>query len=148
MLMLKTLRLLDFTNAFLAYKHFQKSKMKHSSFKVNLSNAMTQFKDKTVRSSQRNTGDVPVLSALSQSVHVLVPLKDKRYQRTCWYCQHDPSKPPIPDVKTSWHCAGCVGSKGQTYPLCDPRTGRNCYELHLIHGLPTKRRWTSVKSHN
>ena len=57
-----------------------------------------------------------------------------------------PSKPPIPDIKTSWHCAGCVGSKGETYPLCDPRTGRNCYELHLIHGLPKKRRWTSVKS--
>ena len=136
-----------FTNAYLGYRHFQKSDMKHSTFKIKLANAMIEYSDSALRPNLRATGEIPLVA---EKYHKLVVLQkdgvknNGRYQRTCYYCQHDPSKPPMKDIKTSWYCAGCVGPNGETYPLCDPRTGRDCFHLHIAHGLPPKRRWTSL----
>lgn len=64
------------------------------------------------------------------------------YQNYCFYCQHNPSKPPAAQ-KTSYHCVACVGSNGELYPLWNPDTGRDCFQLHIVHGLPQK--WRYVK---
>ena len=89
---------------------------------------------------------VHVLKVLEKSLKDGVPQekKNNRYQKMCYYCQHNPLKAPE-ERKTSWYCEGCVGPNGEIYPLCDPRTGRKCFTLHLTHGLPPKRRYTGVK---
>ena len=57
-----------FTNAFLAYKHFQKSASKHSQFKVNLANALTRFKEAEPKAKRLS---LYVVMLKVQRVHVL-----------------------------------------------------------------------------
>ena len=139
-----------FTNAYLAYRHFQKSQIKHSDFKVKLANALSKFKE-TAPHTKRFSLEVPILYI--GKVHVLKLLqkptkddvkqesKNNRYQKYRFYCQHNPNNVPE-ERKTSWHCEACVGPNGQVYPLCDPKTRRKCFELHIVHGLPPKRQYS------
>ena len=48
-----------FTNAYLAYRHFQKSQIKHSDFKVKLANALSKFKETTPHT-KRFSLEVPI----------------------------------------------------------------------------------------
>ena len=139
-----------FTNGYLAYLKFQKSNMKHCDFKIKLANSLMEFKENEPRPSRSSlkisNGSAPT------TAHVLKflekPTEDKtgfekkysRYQRECFYCQHNPNKKPEIH-KTSYYCEGCVGPRNQMYPLCDPKTGRECFKLHIINGLPQKRRY-------
>ena len=68
--------------------------------------------------------------------------KFQRYQKYCFYCQHNPDKAPSKQ-KTSWHCQACVGSNGEVHPLCAPSTGWKYFQMHIVHGLPQKRRHTA-----
>ena len=140
-----------FTNGYLAYSKFQKSSIKHCDYKVKLANALMEFKENEPRPT-RNSLE-PSVGGASAKVHVLKLLEKltadkngcekqyRRYQRECFYCQHNPQKKPEIH-KTSYHCEGCVGPRGQLYPLCDPKTGRECFKLHIVNGLPSKRRYT------
>ena len=101
-----------FTNAYLAYHHFQKSQIKHSDFKVKLANALTKFQD-TPPCRKTFSLEVPIPDI--PKVHILKLLqkptkdgveqerKNNRYQKYCFYCQHNPNKAPE-ERKTSWHC--------------------------------------------
>ena len=144
-----------FTNSFLAYRHFRKSTMKHSIFKMKLANTLMEYKEPQQRSI-RLPLVIPADDSQSQTkVHALVllekPKKDKdgedrdfkRYQKYCFYCQHDPLNPPKKS-KTSYECEACVGENGLHYPLCAPSTGRNCFQKHIAYGLPTKRQYKSL----
>ena len=123
-----------FTNAYLTKKHFQKTSIKHYEFKLELANKMVKFKEETKRM-RRVKIDVPVLPK-SDVIHVPQLLKVERYQKYCYYCQHDSMKPPV-IIKTSYYCSGC----GITKPICHPSTERDCFRLHIIHGMPKKRRF-------
>ena len=57
-----------FTNAYLAYRHFQKSQIKHSNFKVKLANALSKFKE-TAPHTKRFPLEVPIPDI--GKVHVL-----------------------------------------------------------------------------
>ena len=144
------------TNAYLAYRYFQKSPMKHCDFKIALANALTTFKEVSKRS-KRLSLEVSIVAETSPKVHLpkllVKPTQDDndddegegkrkgRYQRYCFWCQHNPKKEP--EIrKTSYCCDAC----GETYPLCHPSTGRECMKLHVIHGLPTKRRFMGQKN--
>ena len=139
-----------FTIAYLAYCHFQKSQIKHSDFKVKLANALSKFKETAPRT-KRFSLEVPIPDIAK--VHVLKLLqkptkdgveqekKNNQYQKYCFYCQHNPNKAPE-ERKTSWHCEACVGPNGQVYLICDLKTGRKCFKLHIVHGLPPKRRYS------
>ena len=139
-----------FTNAYLAYRHFHKSQIKHSEFKVELANALYKFKE-TAPHTKRFSLEVPIPDIAK--VHVLKLLqkptkdgveqerKNNWYQKYYFYCQHNPNKAPE-EQKTSWHCEACVGPNGQVYPLCDPKTGRKRFEFHIVHGLPPKRQYS------
>ena len=139
-----------FTNAYLAYRHFQKSQMKHADFKVKLANALTKFKETTPHA-KRFSLEVPIpdiakvhfLKLLQKPTKsgVEQEMKNSRYQKYCFYCQHNPNKAPE-ERKTSWHCEACVVPNGRVYPLCDPKTERRCFELHIVNGLPPKRRYS------
>ena len=123
--------------------------VQHHSFKVGLANALMLFQEVSIRPTRGIA--IPTAEAPAP-VHVLKALekptvdKDgkarqfKRYQKYCFYCQHNPSKPPAVQ-KTSYYCVACVGSNGELYPLCNPDTGRDCFQLHILHGLPQKRRY-------
>ena len=140
-----------FTNGYLAYRHFATS-IKHSKFKINLANILMKYKEDQHRPKRLGIG-LPV-EIEAPKIHALVylekPVRDKdgndrqfsRYQKYCYYCQHNPSKGPSVK-KTSWHCEACKGSRGEVYPLCAPSTGRKCFQLHVEHGLPPKRRHTA-----
>ena len=139
-----------FTNAYLAYRHFWKSQIKHTDFKVKLANALSKFKE-TAPHAKRFSLEVPIPDIAK--VHVLKLLqkptkdgveqerKNNWYQRYCFYCQHNPNKAPE-EQKTSWHCEACVGPNGQVYRLCHTKTERKCFELHIAHGLPLERRYS------
>ena len=139
-----------FTNAYLAYRHFHKSQIKHSEFKVELANALYKFKE-TAPHTKRFSLEVPIPDIAK--VHVLKLLqkptkdgveqerKNNWYQKYYFYCQHNPNKAPE-EQKTSWHCEAYVGPNGQVYPLCDPKTGRKRFEFHIVHGLPPKRQYS------
>ena len=114
-----------FTNAYLAHRHFQKSQIKLSDFKVKLVNALSKFNE-TAPHTKRFSLEVPIPDIAK--VHVLKLLqkptkdgveqerKNNRYQKYCFYGQHNPNKAPE-ERKTSWHCEACVGPNGQVYPL-------------------------------
>ena len=57
-----------FPNAYLAYRHFQKSQIKHSDFKVKLVNALSKFKE-TAPCTKRFSLEVPIPNIAK--VHVL-----------------------------------------------------------------------------
>ena len=57
-----------FTNAYLAYRHFQKSHIKHSDFKVKLANALSKFKE-TAPHTKRFSLELPIPDIAK--VHVL-----------------------------------------------------------------------------
>ena len=57
-----------FTNAYLAYRHFHKSQIKHSEFKVELANALYKFKE-TAPHTKRFSLEVPIPDIAK--VHVL-----------------------------------------------------------------------------
>ena len=129
-----------FTNAYLAYRLFQKSQIKHSDFKVKLANALSKFKETTphtkeilTRSTYPDIAKMHVLKLPQKQTKdgVEQERKNNRYQKYCFYCQHNPNKAPE-ERKTSWHCEVCVGPNGQMYPLCDPKTGRKCFQLHIV----------------
>ena len=140
-----------FTNGYLAYKFLvnKDRSVPHHLFKVDLANALISFKGDTTRPIRSS---IEPLVPAAEPVHVLKVLEKpvvdkygkeqefKRYQKYCFYCQHDPTKPPVIQ-KTSYHCIACVGSNGELYPLCNPDTGRDCFQLHILHGLPQKRRY-------
>ena len=138
-----------FTNAYLAYRHFQNPNLKHSSFKINLANELMSFRMKQHRPPRLSNDFVPAAEE-DKKVHALVllskPSKGKdgqerafqRFQKYCYYCQHNPEERPE-KRKTSYHCEACVGPNGQVYPLCQPSTGRHCFQKHIVNGIPTKR---------
>ena len=139
-----------FTNSYLAYIKFQRF-MLHSEFKIKLANALMDYVEKPDRP-RRESIEAP-LDVAPAKTHVLKllekPVIDKfgnvqeynRYQRECFYCQHNPlGKPQV--RKTSYFCEGCVGPRGQVYPLCNPNTGRHCFRQHIENGLPSKRRYS------
>ena len=137
-----------FTNSYLAYKFLvnKDRSVTHHLFKVDLANALINFKEDIIRPIRRS---LEPLVAAPAPVHVLKVLEKptvdkngkerefKRYQKYCFYCQHDPTKPPVIQ-KTSYYCKACVGLNGELYPLCSPDTGRDCFQLHIVHGLPKK----------
>ena len=140
-----------FTNAFLAYKFLvNKGKdISHHSFKLKLANALMSYKEASARPTR---GIAPQTDGAPSPVHVLKALEKptvdksgkprqfKRYQKYCFYCQHNPAQEPV-SQKTSYHCVACIGTNGEVYPLCSPDTGRDCFEKHIKHGLPQKRRF-------
>ena len=139
-----------FTDAYLAYRHFQKSTMKHCDFKITLANLLMRFQKEDRRPERLIAPAAETVP--TPSIHCLVlmtkPQTDKegntrsfqRYQKYCYVCQHNPGKNPV-KFKTSYHCQACVGPNGERYPLCSPNTGRNCFQLHVRDGLPKKRRF-------
>ena len=142
-----------FTNAYMAYRHFRNSTMKHSDFKVKLANALMGYIMEQHRTLRLSNNNVAPAEEADAKVHVLVllekPFKGKdgeerdfqRYQKYCFYCQHNPVGNPSKQ-KTSFHCKACVGPNGQVYPLCQPSTGRSCFQMHIVNGLPPKQRHT------
>ena len=129
-----------FTNAFLTKRYFQKSSMKHYDFKIKLANKMSTFVE-AQRRMRRLKIDVAV-PVNPDAAHLPKLLKDERFQKPCWYCQHDPIKPPAdPKIKTSYYCEAC----GIKFPICHPSTVRHCFKLHIKHGMPEKRRYKTKK---
>ena len=133
-----------FTNAYLAKRYFQKSGMKHCDFKIALANAMCKFKESTQRA-KRLSIEIPAKpeSALTDGkIHLPKLISETgRFQKNCFYCQHCPTKAPVIS-KTSYYCEGCAGPDGQSiFPLCHPDTGRDCMKLHIVNGMPKKRRY-------
>ena len=90
-----------FTNGYLAYVNFQKQ-IKHSEYKIKLANSLMEFKEEELRPSRSSLDN----STAPKKVHVLRLLEKpavdksgkqkvfKRYQRDCFYCQHNPEKAP------------------------------------------------------
>ena len=138
-----------FTNAYLAKRFFQKSTIKHCDFKIKLGNALCKFKEATQRA-KRLSIDVSISNTHIEKVHLPKLLERPkgsgkegqkgRYQKYCYYCQHNPATEPV-IRKTSYYCEACLGPNGEQYPLCHPDTGRECMKLHIINGMPTKRRF-------
>ena len=132
-----------FTNAFLTKKFFQKTNLKHHEFKIMLANKMVKFEE-----SKRRMRSLPISLPASENrseavAHLPKLIKEgARHQQVCWYCQHDPAKPPAnPKVKTSYCCDLCGPSKS----LCHPDTGRFCFRAHIELGMPPKRKWVANK---
>ena len=132
-----------FTNAYLAYRHFQKSEIKPSDFKVKLANALSKFKE-IAPHTKRFSLEVPIPDIAK--VHVLKLLqkptkdgveqerKNSGYQKYCFYCQRNPNKAPE-ERKTSSNCEACVGPNGQVYLLCDrkPEESASSSTLSMVY---------------
>ena len=110
--------------------------MKHVNFKKKLVNSMIAYQpDKTLRTKPKK--DLPADERVRIS-HAVTKLSEKgsRKQKPCFYCQHGRGKPKR--VLTSYYCTEC----GIDKPLCPPTSSRNCFEIRISHGLPSKRRYS------
>ncbi len=128
------------TNAFRTKQFFQKTSLRHYEFKIKLANAMVSF-SQTQRRMRRLRIDVVSKSDSDPTAQHLPRLlkanpKDNRYQQPCWYCQHNPNRPPV-KTKTSYCCDKC----GVDFPLCHPTTDRECFRSHIVYNMPPKRRY-------
>ena len=123
-----------FTNAYLASNYFQKKEVKHVCFKINLSNAMVTFEDNIYTSRNSSLTMLPEQSQVTEN-HIICKFsaKGERKQKPCFYCRHGKNDPKR--VLTSYYCQSC----GEDKPLCAPTSGRQCFHLHILHGMPKKR---------
>ena len=125
-----------FSNAFLAMSYFKDKHLKHLDFKMSLANEMANYKE-VAPISTRPTPACPIPNNLVviPSTHQLVRYRPRgvKYQKECYYCHH--AYPTVIRKPTSNYCILC----GPKYPLCSNLV-RNCFELHIKNGLPTKRK--------
>ena len=56
--------------------------------------------------------------------------------KTLLFEQHGRKKPKR--TLTSYFCSEC----GIDKPSCPPTSTRNCFQLHITHGMPAKHRFT------
>lgn len=125
-----------FTNAYLAYNYFRKTSIKHVDFKIKLANLMVTFDPESAVMTRPK--EVLATEDQLQISHGVVKLSEKgvRRQKPCFFCQHGRGIPK--KVLTSYYCFEC----GIDKPLCPPTSSRKCFELHISHGMPTKRRFS------
>ena len=136
-----------FTNGYLAYRHFRKSWVQVGKCADgNQGGLSLPSETQRLPSSLSSAAE-----EVTDKAHVLVLLekptkakdgkvrKFQRYREYCFYCQHNPDKVPSKQ-KTSWHCETCVGSNGEVHTLYAHSTGRKCFQMHIVHGLPPKQR--------
>ena len=129
------------TNAFQAYKYFGKNDLKtHTEFKMKLANQMTNYQDfdsvvlrKTIPSV---TGSV---DAIDHDVRSFAQYGEK-FQKRCWYCRNGYEQRRN-ETKTSFYCGKC----GIQKPICSPAARSDCWDLHLLHGMPSRRKRQSTK---
>ena len=125
-----------FTNAYSAKNYFQRKNIKHVDFKMVLSNQMVAYSADMgyiARSLLKNPATL--IEGNGVNVHYIKKLADVgiQSQKPCFYCQHGlhVSK----RVKTSYYCT----EYGKDKALCSPTSSRDCFQLHVEYGLPTKR---------
>ena len=125
-----------FTNAYQASKYFGDKSISHCAFKMDLSNRIVCFQDYNsvvLRRSLPATATETTKDASSHELASLAPIGVKK-QKLCFYCQHGNEE--ALKTKTSFYCVTC----GITYPICSPVARRNCWRLHVTHGMPDKKR--------
>lgn len=130
------------TNAFLAYNFFIN---KRNSFEQSVSHA--QFTENVALQLIKNKYGLGIGNSTSEesesqqetsngvTCHMLQPLakddeKRNRVQRKCLICSRVRRK----QVKASYYCKKC----GPKAVICSPQTGRDCFEYHLLHGIPLR----------
>ena len=120
-----------FSNAFLAHLHFNGTKVLHADFKMELVNAMLNFNENAMIERRPNL----VAIGNDANYHHLKRIEDVHgvSQKVCFFCQHGRMEPK--KRKTRWYCGKC----GVEFPLC-ACTVRDCFQQHIQHGMPKKRR--------
>ena len=67
------------------------------------------------------------------------PTEKLEYSYTCFYCQHGFDKPCTSNNSTIFRCGECK------VPLFRPSKG-NCWQLHILNGVPKKRHLSKIKN--
>jgi hypothetical protein len=125
------------TNTFLTTTNFYNFEsprnQEHLKFKMELASRLTRMGHDQRRVSRIEQTDNNQLGFTG--AHSLKKFPGLRNNKPCYYCKHGYAKPTDKRNKTTWYCREC----GPQYPLCSPETGRVCFELHKVHGIPKKR---------
>ena len=140
-----------FSNAYLAYQFFKpdQSSLKHLHFKMTLAEQMVHFKDTAHNQSLCSCLSSPQSDAATadqadglEMVHNMHKVVKLPYQKPCYYCRHgytDSEK-----IKTTFECSFCKVPLHKPSFVHRRKDGTSkvlhCWNLHLVHGKPDKRR--------
>ena len=119
-----------FTNAYLAYKYFkqEQSQLEHVNFKLALAERLVKYQ---VVAEPAPTRSLSSMDETSMVVSSHVPEK-LAYPQPCFYCQHG--------YEVSTRKTTTFKCSFRKVPLHKSTHNLQCWQLHITHGLPPKRR--------